>query len=89
MTNKYPRETVEFIPVTVTVNGAVIITGVSFAVTAAFNVRPVTFNAATILNGQTGFMVSGPTAVGSYRVWAKVSDAPETPVIDCGTYQVT
>jgi hypothetical protein len=86
-TPAYERETNEFVPVTVTVNGAVTISGVSLCVTAAFDERPVTWVAATILDGETGFMLTG-RPVGSYRVWAKVSDSPEAPVIDCGTFRV-
>lgn len=83
----FERETTEFVPVTVTVDGAITTTAVQFAVTDAFTERPVTWVNAVIIGGKTGFMLQG-RAVGSYRVWAKVTDAPETPVIDCGTFRV-
>lgn len=83
----FPRETVEFQPITVTVDGATVTTGVSFAVTAP-DARPATFTPATILDGRTGVMIEGLT-VGFHRVWAKVASNPETPVIDCGTIRIT
>lgn len=82
----YPRESVEFQPVTVTVDGVAVTTGVTFAV-VPYGDRPVTFVAPTTLGGKIGVMVSG-LGVGVYRVWAQVTSAPETPVIDCGTFTV-
>lgn len=85
--NIYPRETVEFQPVAVTVDGAPVLTGVTFAVVVD-GTRPVTFTAATALAGKIGVMVTG-MATGHWRVFAKVASSPETPVIDCGYFNVT
>jgi hypothetical protein len=86
-TTGYPRETVEFQPVVVTVDGATVTTGVTFAVLAPGN-RPVTgWAAATTLGGKIGFMITG-MAPAIYAVWAKVASSPETPVIYCGTFRV-
>jgi hypothetical protein len=85
--NVYPRETVEFIPVTVTVDGTPVTTGVQFAVVAD-GVRPTTFSAPVTLSGKIGVLISG-LAAGNYRIWAQVTAAPETPVIECGYITIT
>lgn len=85
--NVYPRETVEFLPVTVTVDGAPLTTGVEFTVTTDI-ARPANWAAPTVLEGAIGVMITG-LAVGTYRVWAKVTDSPEIPVIECGAFRVT
>jgi hypothetical protein len=85
--NRYPRESVEFQPITVTLNGVAVTTGVTVQVVVQGN-RPVgAWVTPTTLSGVIGVMVSGQ-APGSYTVWAKVTSAPETPVINCGTYVV-
>lgn len=86
MVNLFQRESVEFQPVTVTVAGVAVTSGVTFCVTAE-DERPVTFSAATTLSGQIGVMVT-TLSPGTYRVWAKISSSPETPVLDCGTFRV-
>ena len=90
--NSYPRESLEFeaTKVTVTIAGVVTVvtTGVAFAVVQD-PARPVTFTAATILSGATGFLV-GPYGIGVWRKFAQVSGyTPELPVIDCGLFQIT
>lgn len=87
MSTTYPRETVEFQPITVTVDGVEVLTGVTVAVVAS-GVRPVTYTAPTTLAGKIGVMVTG-MALGIYDVWAKVASSPETPVIYCGSFRVT
>lgn len=82
-----PRETVEYIPVEVTVNGVVTTTGVDFAVVAD-GARPSAWSAAVVLNSATYVLITGLSA-GQYRIWARVSAAPETPVIECGYITVT
>lgn len=84
MTLSFPRETVEFLPVTVTVDGVVVTTGVQFAKTTGTN-RPTTWVAQYDLDGKIGILLSGETP-GTYHLYAKVTDAPEVPVIDCGSY---
>jgi len=85
--NSYPRETVEFIPVTVTVDGVAVTSGVTFAVVAD-GVRPSTFSAATTLGGEIGVLITTPT-IGRYTIWAKVTASPEAVVINCGSYDVS
>jgi hypothetical protein len=87
LANAFPRESVEFQPVTVTRDGFTVSTGVSFSIVPDGD-RPTTWTAAISINGKTGCMVSG-LARGTYRIFAKIADSPETPVIDCGYFYVT
>ena len=86
MNTDYARETTEFQPVTVTVDGVSVTTGVTFAVVPS-SVRPTVWVAPTTLAGKIGVMVTG-MAIGIYDVWAKIASAPETPVIYCGMFRV-
>lgn len=85
--NIYPRETVEFAPITVKVDGIVTTTGIQFTITAK-SARPTIWTDAVLLGGKTGVMITG-LAVGLYRIWAKVTSSPETPVLDCGLLKIT
>lgn len=85
--NVYERETVEFIPVTVTINGDTVTEAVEFAVTVAVD-RPTDWAAPVELDGRIGVMTDHQDP-GSYTVWARVTDSPEVPVIRCGSYRVT
>lgn len=87
MVNAYPRESVEFQPVTVTLDGVSVISGLSFAIVAD-GARPTTFTAATILGGKAGVMLTG-LAAGTYRIFAQLENSPEIPVIDCGYFYIT
>ena len=73
-------ETLEFVPVGVTVAGAAVTTGVEFSIQPE-GARPVEadWEDATMLAGDTGVMVSGLTP-GYYWVWVRVAASPETPV---------
>jgi hypothetical protein len=82
-----PHETVEYIPVPVTLNGVVTTTGVEFAVVAD-GIRPTTWTAAVVLSSATYVLLTGLTA-GQWRVWARVTAAPEIAVIECGYITVT
>jgi len=87
MSTDYPRESVEFQPVTVTVDGTPVTTGVQFCITAHGG-RPVTWVAPTTLDGKIGVMVTGLTP-GLYDIWAQITSSPEIPVIDCGIISIT
>lgn len=87
MSNTYPRETVEFIPVTVTLDGVAVTDGVEFCVTES-NARPVTWVAPVELDDLIGVMTDQQEP-DTYTVWARVTDNPEIPVILCGRYRVT
>ena len=89
MTNVYPRESVEFQPVLITLDNTVITSNVHFAVLTQTD-RPQTsdwFNA-TLLQGATGFL-TGSYTQGTWNVWAQITDSPEIPVINCGSFQVS
>jgi hypothetical protein len=86
-TNSYERESVDFNPVTVTVNKTPVTTGVTFSVVPD-GLRPAVFTAPTVLGGQIGVMVGGYQP-GVYRVYAKVAANPETPVLKAGYFTVT
>lgn len=87
MTNAYPRESVEFQPVTVTRDGFTVSSGVSFAIVPDGD-RPEEFTPAVTISGKTGVMVDG-LDLGTYRIFAKVAGSPEIPVIDCGYFYIT
>jgi len=84
--NTYERESIEFQPVTVTVNGAPVTSGVTFAITPN-GTRPLAYVAPTTVDGKIGVMVQG-LAHGLYDVWAKVNSTPEAVVINCGYISV-
>lgn len=81
--NEYPRETGEFIPLVVTVDGVATTTDVETALTPA-GTRPTVWTAAVVDDGRVGFTLTGQT-VGVYQVWARVG----TIVVDCGFIRVT
>jgi hypothetical protein len=87
LVNAYPRESVEFQPVNVTQDGIAVTSGLSFAIVAD-GARPVTFTAATVLDNKPGVMLTG-LAAGTYRIFAKLTNSPEIPVIDCGYFYIT
>lgn len=86
MANAYPRESVEFQPVKVTRDGVTVTEDLSYAVVRDGH-RPETFTPATIVGQATGVMVSGLTP-GTYRIYAKMTAGPETPVVDCGYFYI-
>lgn len=88
MANSYPRESVEFQPVSVTLDGVALTSGLAFAIVPDGS-RPETFSPATVMDGKAGVMVAG-LAAGTYRIFAQVTaDPDEVPVIDCGYFYVT
>ena len=89
MTNIYPRESVEFQPILITVDGETITSNVETQITLP-GARPSSsaWIAAVTLHGDIGLMVEGLNP-GTYEVWARVTDSPEIPVIDCGSFAVS
>lgn len=85
--NKYPRETDELQPVKVTVDGVEVTEGVEFALTTGQD-RPATWTEPYVVGAKSGVRVHD-LAPGMWRVWARVTDSPEVPVIDCGEFFVT
>lgn len=89
MINTYPRESVEFQPILITLDGTPFTTAADIEVCiTAPSARPSTWIASTSLGGEIGVMIQN-LAVGSYVVWARITDSPEIPVINCGSFAVS
>lgn len=87
MTNSYPRESIELVPLEVKVNG-VAVTDYSTALVPS-GTRPETWVAAVTVGAATGLMLPGNLTPGPRQVFAKVTGSPETPVIDLGIIKIT
>lgn len=82
------RETLEFIPIAVTVNGEAVTQNVEFCI-VGLDERPTAFAAAVTLDGSIGVMIDASAlGVGLFRIFAKITDSPEVPVIDAGTFRI-
>ena len=86
--NRYPSDTSEWAAVVVTVNDVVVTTSVEFAIQPTGSTADKTWVAAVIRDTKTGVNITGLT-VGFYEVSARVTDAPDLVVIDCGTFEMT
>lgn len=84
------KETLEFQPVSVKLDGVAVTTGVKFSVVLVVDnaAVPGTWITATSLDGKIGFMVDN-LDTGYYRVFAQITDNPEIPVKKVGTFRVT
>ena len=88
MSTEYPRESVEWQPINITVDGTPVLTGVQVAVVPA-GVRPAAWTTPTTLAGKLGVMLTGLT-LGLYDIWVQVNGyAPETPVVFAGSVRIT
>lgn len=85
--NIYPRETIEFVGISVAIDGAITTDGIQFALTT-FEQRPTDWIDAVILGGKTGVMIDG-LEPGVYTPYAKLVNDPETPVLQVDAFQVT
>lgn len=84
-----PRETAELMPFEITLDGTVQTVNVSYSiVTESQNARPTTWTAAEVADGRTHARISGMTP-GFYRLFVRVSAGTETPVVDCGLFQIS
>lgn len=87
-----PRESKEYVRAVVKVDDVEQTTGVTIALTATGE-RPATWQAAVEVDGHAALLIGPGTsnvlAAGTYRVWGKVSDSPEAPVVDCGALIIT
>jgi len=89
MTNIYPRESVEFQPILITLDGVTVTTAVETQITTpAARPSSTGWITAATLSGEIGTMVSG-LATGSWTVLARITSSPEIPVINCGTFSVS
>ena len=89
MTNIYPRESVEFQPILVTLDGVPVTTAVETAVLLP-SARPAESDWVTAyaLDGDIGVLIQN-LATGTWNVWARITDSPEIPVINCGSFVVS
>lgn len=84
----FQRETYEFLPVGVYVDGTAVTNGVEFAIVDSGD-RPTTWGTAVTIGTAIGVMVAGTAlGVGTYEVYARVTDSPEIPVLDAGTFRI-
>lgn len=85
--NVIPRESVEFVEVKVTVDGAPATDQVEVTTTLG-EARPTAWQPATILDAKTGLLIAG-LPPGTYTVWARVLSVPEQPVTRSGQLRMT
>lgn len=78
-TPTFPRETVEYLPLTTQVDGED--TDTYQVAVVPRNTRPTAWSAAP-------YLITGLTP-GTYHVYVRVSDTPETPVVDVGPIVIT
>lgn len=82
-----PRESAEWWPFTVTVNGTTVTTGVETALTP-MTARPITWMPATVRDGKTLIRIAGLTP-STYRAWARITRSDETAVVDLGYISIS
>lgn len=88
MTTIIERESIEFVPVTVTLDGEPTQTGVTLAIVPVGE-RPEEFTDRYELDDEIGILVDGPTlGEGYFFVWYKITDNPEIPVGRAGRIQI-
>lgn len=77
----YLKESVEFQPVIVELDGAVI---EEFDVCIVpYRARPEDWQSPTVLEGQPGIMIQG-LEIGTYDIYVRITHNPEIPVIPAG-----
>lgn len=87
MVNTYQRETKEFIPVPISINGVSTTVGVKFQITI-LGARPIGVWLDPItVGGKIGVMID-QLAPGKWTIWAQVTSNPEIVVEDCGFFLV-
>jgi hypothetical protein len=85
---KYPQETKEFQPISVTLDGVEVTDGVQVCVIAPGE-RPLSWTAPSVIDdGRLAVMIDG-MAPGNWAVWAKVTTPYEAAVIYCGMFKIT
>lgn len=80
-----PRESVEYVRLSMEVDGVPVTTGVEVAITAQGQ-RPETWTTAADVDGPVVLIGVDPydLAPGSWTVWGRYTDAPEIPVTRLG-----
>jgi hypothetical protein len=75
-----PRESIEYVYVTVTRNGETVTDGIQFAITAT-DERPSIWNPATIVDGKTAYLTTALTEPTTQLLWVKTINGAETPIM--------
>lgn len=83
-----PRETDELMPFEVTLDGAPVTEGIAVCIVPEGPGRPGTWAPATVQDGKTYARVAGLQA-GFYRLYVQVTTGGETPVINCGLFEIS
>lgn len=81
-----PRETKEFLPLTVYANDAP--TADFETAVMKWPARPTGWTPAVTVDGEAGVIVDGLT-VGTWTVWVRITTATESVVVRAGTIEVT
>lgn len=88
MSNRYPRESIEYwVFPPVAVEGTPV-TSYKYAVTKGV-ARPTTWATPETVDGEVAFLLDGTRAPGTYKVFVRVTDDPEIPVIEAGRFTIT
>lgn len=88
MTDEYPRETKEFIHPVVMRDGSEVLDNLKFAIVPDDGSRPITWVDPTIVDTKPVVLIDH-MAPGYYRLFAQITDSPEIPVVDCGSFYIT
>jgi hypothetical protein len=88
MANSYPRESVEFVPVSLwnTTTNTPVTSGVEFTITQGI-ARPTGWFPAVTLGSQVGFMI-GDYPIGTYTLWAQITSGTQVVVLIIDTFTI-
>lgn len=89
---RYPQGTADLVAVSITLaDGTIPAAGIVSVATTAPTAVPASgaFSAATSIGSVYGKLLAGTEPTGTYRLWAKVAAAGETPLYDCGLFYIT
>ena len=87
--NEYPRETLELVWAAIRVRktGVPVTSGVKLSI-APIDQRPTLWEDPAVDGDLVGVMIDHLDP-GHYKVWAQVSQPPETPALECGIFVIT
>ena len=85
--NVFPHETTEYVTFDVTLDGALVTSGIQVSVVPE-GTRPTVWTTPAIVNGKTAVLITGLTA-GTWHIWARASSNPEFAILDCGYILLT
>lgn len=83
-----PRETNELLAFEVTLDDEPQTVDVDYSIVdETTGARPATWTPAEVVNSKTHARIDG-MAAGVYRLYARVAAGTETPVVDCGVFEI-